>query len=167
MLETLDSIKKADMINKQLEAHGREQPLNVYIQLNTSGEDNKAGLTPPKDDEGDKGEAVALALHIVQECPHVRLLGLMTIGSFEHSHAEGTRNPDFVALVEAREKLVAALKKAGVESGKVGREGEQWRLELSMGMSADFAEALKEGSDSVRVGTRCVPQESCGADRSG
>lgn len=155
VLETLDSIKKADMINKQLEAHNREKPLNVYIQINTSGEENKAGFATPKEGEAD-GEAVALALHIVNKCPHVRLLGLMTIGSFEHSHAEGTRNPDFLALVDAREKLIGALKKAGVEAGRVGREGEEWRLELSMGMSADFAEALKEGSDSVRVGTRCV-----------
>lgn len=81
----------------------------------------------------------------------------MTIGSWDASHAAGTRNPDFVRLVDTRAALVDALKQAGVEGNRVGREGEKWRLELSMGMSADFAEALKEGSDSVRVGTRCVP----------
>jgi uncharacterized pyridoxal phosphate-containing UPF0001 family protein len=75
----------------------------------------------------------------------------MTIGSFEASHAEGTRNPDFLRLVETRDVLEGVLKEQ-VEEGSWGRK--EGGLELSMGMSADYKEALKEGSDNVRVGTR-------------
>lgn len=164
VLETLDSIKKADLINRQLAALDRPAPLNVYVQINTSGEDAKAGIPPLSKSSTsslEEEEAFKLALHIVKECPKLHLFGLMTIGSFDASHAEGERNPDFVRLVETREVLVEGLKKAGVEGDKVGRKEEAWRLELSMGMSADFKEALKEGSDSVRVGTRCVPFSTC------
>lgn len=78
----------------------------------------------------------------------------MTIGSFQASHAEGTRNPDFLRLVETRDTLEGILSSTeGVEKGSWGRK-EEGGLELSMGMSADFKEALKEGSDNVRVGTR-------------
>lgn len=39
------------------------------------------------------------------------------------------------------------------EKGVQGAPKED-ELELSMGMSADFVQAIKEGSSSVRVGTR-------------
>lgn len=78
-------------------------------------------------------------------CPHLRLLGLMTIGSWDASHAEdGALNPDFEALKKVRADVAAGL----------GLEGEEDGLELSMGMSADFAQAVRQGSSSVRVGTR-------------
>jgi len=96
-------------------------------------------------------------MHVVKDCPHLRLLGLMTIGSFEASHAEeGVRNPDFLKLVETRGLLEGILRdEEGVEEGSWGRKREEGGgLELSMGMSADFKEALREGSDNVRVGTR-------------
>ncbi|CDZ97277.1 Proline synthetase co-transcribed protein [Phaffia rhodozyma] len=159
VLETLDSIKKADLIEKSLSAENspRSSPLNVYIQINTSGEDNKSGVAPlskaSSTESREPKEAVELAMHIIKSCPHIHILGLMTIGSWDASHTKDETNPDFVRLVETREQLVAELKKAQVEKDKVGRPGEDWRLELSMGMSADFKGALQAGSDSVRVGT--------------
>lgn len=65
----------------------------------------------------------------------------MTIGSWEASHAEG-ENPDFLRLKDSRRLLAKLL------------EIKEEELELSMGMSADFVDAIKEGSSSVRVGTR-------------
>ena len=67
----------------------------------------------------------------------------MTIGSWDASHADDPDNPDFSALKQVREDLRA--------QGIKGKDGE---LELSMGMSADFVQAVKQGSSSVRVGTR-------------
>lgn len=96
----------------------------------------------------------------------------MTIGSWDMSHGGSERNEEMVRLVETRDVIIDQLKAKGVDKSKVGRPGEDWRFELSMGMSksvvgacviflpaddtlgADFKQALKEGSDNVRVGTR-------------
>lgn len=94
--------------------------------MDTSGEDTKSGVTAE--------EAVELAQHILSNCPHLKLAGVMTIG------APGDMGC-FDRLVEAR-KLVATA---------TGLEAEA--LELSMGMSGDFEEAIARGSTNVRVGS--------------
>lgn len=62
----------------------------------------------------------------------------MTIGALQSSFKarDGEENPDFIRLRESRDNLQAVL---GIAD-----------LKLSMGMSNDFAEALRSGSDSVR-----------------
>lgn len=142
VLETLSSEKLAGTLQKALHALPEERTMRVYLQVNTSGEDNKSGLPPLKGT--DQGQELAkLALHVVNDCDRLELAGVMTIGSFEHSHAAG-ENPDFLTLKETKKYLEEILKEAGKERD----------LEISMGMSADFVEAVKEGSSSVRVGTR-------------
>lgn len=84
----------------------------------------------------------------------------MTIGSLESSTSDAP-NPDFERLKETREALVGALKdKAGAATGEEGdavrqavEEIDKEGLELSMGMSSDFAEAIEQGSTNVRVGS--------------
>jgi len=147
-IQTVDSDKKAITLNKSLPAE-RTEPLNVYIQVNTSGEDSKSGIAPlvggatPTDSPS---ELEKLAKLIVHDCPRLRLLGLMTIGSFEASTEAGEENPDFKALIESKDVLQGLLKE---ESGW----GVNGQLELSIGMSADFEQAIQVGSGSVRVGT--------------
>ncbi len=75
----------------------------------------------------------------------------MTIGSYEASHDTSKPNPDFTCLKDCRSSLVSALKSKLGDKSPFKDENE---LELSMGMSADFVQAVKEGSSSVRVGTR-------------
>lgn len=140
VLETLASEKLANELQKRLPQD--RAPLRVYLQVNTSGEDNKSGLPPLT--SADKGQELAkLALYVIEQCDRLQLAGVMTIGAFEHSHAKG-ENPDFLTLKDTREKLHEILK----------AEGKDRDLDISMGMSADFAEAVREGSSSVRVGTK-------------
>lgn len=82
----------------------------------------------------------------------------MTIGSFDNSVKEGEENPDFAALVKAAKELSSALE---AKSGELEGEAEDRLevvktegLELSMGMSEDFEEAIRQGSGNVRVGSR-------------
>ena len=124
--------------------------MNVYIQINTSSEDSKSGLPPLTSSSTASDLAVELAVHVLRDCPGLKLLGLMTIGSWDASHDPSKPNPDFEALKQTRKELVRLLKGEGVEGGP----GQEEDLELSMGMSADFIQAIKEGSSSVRVGTR-------------
>lgn len=80
----MDSQAKAQKLN---DTRGEFDTLNVYLQVNTSGEDQKSGLS-------DKEEIVSIAKFIVDKCPKLNLLGLMTIGSFSSSVGEG-ENQDF------------------------------------------------------------------------
>jgi hypothetical protein len=134
-----------------------ERTLRVMVQINTSGEPGKAGVAPG-------AAAVDLCRHIVRECPHLRLSGVMTIGALARSRAAATataadadaatsaavagkedkvdgRNEDFTLLVEVRDEIRREL------GGEVGE------LEVSMGMSADYEMAIAQGSDEVRIGS--------------
>ena len=121
--------------------------LSVHIQVNTSGEDAKSGCAPGE-------ETVALCRSVLESCPSLHLLGVMTIGAIARSKATTpeTENEDFVTLKEQRD-LVA--KELGLAED---------RLELSMGMSEDFEGAIKLGSDEVRVGTTIFGQRPAKAD---
>ncbi|KAK9373442.1 uncharacterized protein V1513DRAFT_426612 [Lipomyces chichibuensis] len=131
-VETVDAVKKARKLN---DARSEQwEKLNVFIQVNTSGEESKSGVAPGK-------ETVEVARYIVNDCPRLKLLGLMTIGSIARSHAAavGEQNEDFTVLLDTKQLVESEL---GVDS-----------LELSMGMSQDFEDAIKQGSTNVRIGS--------------
>jgi len=152
-IQTLDSAKKATSLQKGL-PQNRTEPLNVSIQVNTSGEEAKSGLPPlsPSQENLHKTEVVALAIHILENCPLLRLRGLMTIGSIEQSHASDNEpNRDFETLVNTAAMLESILNDRVAEAGRWG--GPDGKLELSMGMSTDFESAIQAGAGAVRVGT--------------
>ncbi|TQW00554.1 YggS family pyridoxal phosphate enzyme [Cordyceps javanica] len=136
-VSSVDTAKKAGLLNAARAAVRAADPavpqLAVHVQVNTSGEEAKSGCAP-----GD--ETVALCKEIAEQCPGLKLIGLMTIGAIARSKATTpeNRNEDFVALKEQRDLVAKAL---GVEPES---------LELSMGMSEDFEGAIAEGSGEVR-----------------
>lgn len=148
-ISSVESAKKAKLLDtargafrKEAEAAfsgeaGEIGPIHIHVQVNTSGEESKSGCEP-----GD--ETVALCRTIVEECPNLKLLGLMTIGAIARSKAvavdDSAENPDFVALREQRDLVTKEL-------------GLSTPLELSMGMSDDFASAVASGSGEVRIGS--------------
>lgn len=127
-IETIDTEKKARKLNNSREGASKDV-INIFIQVNTSDEEQKSGISP------DECEALAKFIH--QECPKLNLIGLMTIGSISESKSDGI-NHDFARLVELKSKLEASL---------------GMKLELSMGMSSDYEEAIRQGSTEVRVGS--------------
>ena len=144
-VESVDSEKKASLLNKgwsarspEFRAADHEPRLRVFVQVNTSGEENKAGVEPVKG-------AVELCRFVREKCPHLVLQGVMTIGAIARSKATTAENEneDFVCLRDTRDRVVSEL----------GLQGEEAELELSMGMSEDFEGAIALGSDEVRVGT--------------
>ncbi|KAF2761183.1 hypothetical protein EJ05DRAFT_255632 [Pseudovirgaria hyperparasitica] len=158
-VSSVDSAKKADGLEKgrralverlaseKDEKSGEEDKektdldkLRVHVQVNTSGEAAKSGVEP--------ADTAALCRHIRDNCPHLQLLGLMTIGAIARSQSakDGEENADFVCLRETRDRVAQEL---GVPEGE---------LELSMGMSADFEEAIRQGSGEVRVGSTIFGQ---------
>lgn len=126
-MHTVDREKIARKLDQAVSDAGRS-PLDVLIQVNTSDEDQKSGCSVL--------DAPGLAQAIVDSCPHLRLAGLMTIGAAGVDPA-----PFFAALARARDEVASAL----------GLSPEQ--LALSMGMSADFEQAIAAGATHVRVGS--------------
>lgn len=147
LVESVDSIKKAQLLNKgrgemlerqESQSQSEEdQRLGVFVQVNTSGEDSKAGLAPSS------SELLELCKFVLESCPHLRLQGLMTIGAIARSQASTpeTENEDFVCLRDARDNI----------ANQLGKPSEDF--ELSMGMSEDFEAAIAQGSNEVRVGS--------------
>lgn len=130
-VESVDSAKIATKLSNACENAGRADKLGVMVQVNTSGEESKAGVEP--------GEAaVELAKHIVSEaCPNLELLGLMTIGMPDYT----SKPENFECLARCRAEVAAALAL------------DEDALDLSMGMSGDFEAAVRMGSTNVRVGS--------------
>ncbi|EPB71479.1 pyridoxal phosphate enzyme, YggS family [Ancylostoma ceylanicum] len=129
-VETIESQKHCDMFNKEMEK--RQSVLDVFVQVNTSQEQQKGGLS--------LDNAPDLACYITDNCPNLRFGGFMTIGSFEHSHI--VPNPDFDRLYQVREAWAKRTSRSPEE------------VQLSMGMSDDFETAIAQGSTSVRVGSK-------------
>eukprot|EP01090_Pellita_catalonica_P001988 TRINITY_DN11678_c0_g1_i1.p1 TRINITY_DN11678_c0_g1~~TRINITY_DN11678_c0_g1_i1.p1 ORF type:complete len:227 (-),score=34.70 TRINITY_DN11678_c0_g1_i1:539-1219(-) len=127
MIETVDNQKLATALNKSCSKF-RKDPLKILVQVNTSKEETKSGTT--------MGDCVDLVRFIKESCPALRFCGLMTIGQY---HGDPTE--DFKKLVDCH-KTVCEKFKLDVND-----------IELSMGMSNDFIEAIKMGSTNVRVGS--------------
>ena len=130
-IETVSTLKLAAKLNRAVETLNEEaqekKKLGIYIQINTSGEESKSGVSP--------GEEVDdLVKQISEECPFLSIDGLMTIG------APGDYSC-FDTLAKCRDEVSAIL---NVEPNS---------LELSMGMSGDFEVAIAKGATSVRVGS--------------
>jgi pyridoxal phosphate enzyme (YggS family) len=117
-IHTVDSAK----IAKRLDAEAEGAGLDVLIEVKLSTEPAKAGAAP--------GDIPAL-VEAIRGCPHLRLLGLMTMPPW--SDDAETSRPYFARLRE----LAAA----------------NGLRQLSMGMSHDLEVAIEEGATIVRVGT--------------
>eukprot|EP00210_Caulerpa_lentillifera_P002248 g2160.t1 len=129
MVETCHSISLAKKLNQVLGVLDRSE-LDILVQVNTSGEDSKSGVDPK--------DVIETAKFIHDECERLRFAGLMTIGVPDST---SERPKDFIELLECRDEVCEALK----------LDPEQ--LEISMGMSGDFEQAIEMGSTNVRVGS--------------
>lgn len=128
-VQTVHTSRLADRLDRA--AGNQESELEVFIQVNTSGEETKSGVSP--------AEALDLAQH-VGSLPNLRLRGLMTIGA--HSPDEGVVRASYDRLASLRDEIVAS-----------GHPGTAQARELSMGMSQDLPIAIAAGATMVRVGS--------------
>jgi len=113
-----------------LGAAGR--PLDVFLQVNVSGEVSKSGTPPERARELWRASLATGTLHVV---------GLMTMAPLDADPAAS--RPVFRALRELMDDL-----------NRLG-DGPPLRS-LSMGMSGDFEVAVEEGATHVRIGTALV-----------
>jgi pyridoxal phosphate enzyme (YggS family) len=129
-VHSIDRLKIAQRLSEQRPEH--LPPLQVCIQVNVDGGDTKSGVSPP--------ELPALA-QAVAALPRMRLRGLMTIPEPAETEAQ------MRAVHRQAKDLFEQLRAQGLPLDT-----------LSMGMSADMAAAIAEGSTLVRVGTAIFGQ---------
>jgi len=138
-VETVDSLSLAERLSRLCIEAGRE--LDVMIQVNMSGEESKAGVSP--------ADALTLAA-AAQALPALTVTGFMTIG---------LNSPDEVAVRAGYARLAALRDEALIRSER-GELPLREAWELSMGMSNDLEWAIAEGATIVRVGTSVMGHRS-------
>ena len=114
-------------IDRQAEKLGIVQ--DILLEVNIGGEEAKSGFAP---------EALADAAALAKTLPHVRVRGLMTIPP-----ADASREENMVYFQKVHALYVDINTKM---------YDNEWEY-ISMGMSGDFADAIRCGSNMVRMGT--------------
>jgi len=129
-IQTVDSKKLADNINKRSEK--MDKIMEVYIEVNSGEEENKAGVFPRYN------EVKSLAEYI-SELSNIKLCGLMTMGKI-------TDNKEEIRECFRKTKTIYdKLKEANTENNNISV--------LSMGMSDSYKIAIEEGANMIRVGS--------------
>lgn len=131
-VESVDSLRIAEALSSaraRLAENRTAPPLRVLLQVNTSGEVTKHGLSP---------EETPAALDQILALPHLEVAGFMTMAPLTGD--ESVVRATFARLREIRDQLQARFPEANLR-------------ELSMGMSHDFHVAIEEGATTIRLGT--------------
>ena len=127
LIQSVGSLELLDEIEKVAAAKDLVQ--DILLEVNVGGEEAKSGFAP-----ADTEAAAEAAL----SRSHVRVLGLMTIPP-----ADADRDTNMRYFEEVRALYVDIDRKLFHNNFKY----------LSMGMSGDFADAIRCGANMVRVGT--------------
>ncbi len=124
-VHSVSRLKIAERLSAQRPKH--LPPLQLCLQVNISDESSKSGVSP---------DEVSTLAHAVARLPNLQLRGLMAIPA------------------PSEDIIVQRAAFAGVRElfDQLNRQGLQLDT-LSMGMSHDFAAAIKEGATLVRVGS--------------
>ncbi|WP_022870223.1 YggS family pyridoxal phosphate-dependent enzyme [Yaniella halotolerans] len=126
--QALDRIRIARRLDNQLKEFDRT--LDVFVQVNASGEETKSGIEPGEVEE---------FLEQLQEFENLQVKGLMTMAL--HSDDEVVIRENF-AMLRALRDDISRRRPELIGDG-----------ELSMGMSSDYMIAIEEGATVVRVGS--------------
>ena len=122
LIHSVDSYHLAQEIEKR--ASQKDLVKDILIQVNPEDEETKFGIDPREVD--------TLIAEIKENCPHIRIRGLMCIAPF-YDDPNDCR-PAFEKVREIYDRY------------------DDFDY-LSMGMSSDFEVAIEEGSNCIRVGT--------------
>jgi pyridoxal phosphate enzyme (YggS family) len=132
-IQSLDRTDLAEKLHQRLTYEQKQ--INVLIQVNTSAEKSKFGVSP---------ENAMDLIKRISEMETLQIKGLMTIGLFS---AETEKVRQCFKLLKNLQQEIASHNIPRVEMN-----------ELSMGMSHDLETAIEEGATIVRVGTAIFGQ---------
>jgi pyridoxal phosphate enzyme (YggS family) len=129
IIETIDSVKLAQMVDKQCFLENKIMP--ALVEINSGKESNKTGLLL---------EDVEEMILKINDLPNLHVKGLMTMGP-RFGNPEDAR-PYFKATKKAFDRI---------KSLNIPNVNMKY---LSMGMSNSYKIAIEEGANIVRIGTK-------------
>lgn len=125
MIQSVDSLRLAEEINRLCKKNGRV--MDVLIEVNIGGEESKSGVAP---------EMLEELLYKAAQLPNISVKGLMCIPPAGNGEV-------FFSKMKQLHLDISAKKLDNINMSI-----------LSMGMSGDYAEAVRYGSTLVRIGTK-------------
>ncbi len=134
-IQSLDRLELAEKLHQRLVVE--KKTMSVLVQVNTSAEESKFGISP---------NDVVSFLKEITSFNTLKINGLMTIGLFSSE----------IVKVRACFRLLKNLQQQIIQANLPGVEMKA----LSMGMSGDLETAIAEGATIVRVGTAIFGQRA-------
>ena len=128
LIESVDSAALLELIEKQASSLGICQ--KILLEVNIGREPAKSGVFP---------EDVEALVALAAKFPHIQLQGLMAI-------------PPIAAIPGENRDFFRQMRQLFVDIREKTYDNNIMRY-LSMGMSGDFADAIAEGANMVRIGT--------------
>ena len=140
LIQSVDSEELLRLIDRRAAALGTVQ--DVLIEISIAGEAQKSGIAP---------EELPRLLDFASGCGHVRVRGLMCVPPVEEKTGEN-------------QAYFAHMRQLFVDNG--GKKYDNVSMDfLSMGMTADYLEAVSAGANMVRVGTGIFGARDYGAQK--
>ena len=128
LIHSVNSVSLLEAINKRAAALGIVQ--DVLLEVNIAREESKTGFLP---------ELLPSFLETAAELGNIRVRGLMAIPPIQKNSGENRH-------------YFAQMRQLFIDIGAKKYDNVSMDF-LSMGMSGDFEDAIREGSNMVRVGT--------------
>lgn len=128
MIQSVDSVKLAREIEKM--AAKKECHMDILLEVNIGGEESKSGFSP---------DALLEAVYEIAEFERVHIKGLMAI-------------PPICETADQNRKYFSEMHNMFLDIADKKIDNSNMEI-LSMGMSDDYAEAICEGANLVRIGT--------------
>ena len=128
LIQSVDRINLLEAIEK--EAAKKELIQDILLEIHVGGEESKSGFEPHE---------VFQILEQMSDFPHVRVRGLMAIPPASHQEGDNL-------------KFFQEISQLSVDITRKKYDNVAMEC-LSMGMSDDFADAIRAGSTMIRVGT--------------
>ncbi len=134
MIHSVESLHLAQEIDKRAAQHGIT--MDILIQVNSAEEESKFGISVEETEQ--------MIRDILDNCPNIRIRGLMCIAPYEE-------DPENAAI------YFREVKELDDRYSAIDHPNLDFKY-LSMGMSNDFQVAIQEGSNLIRVGTAIFGQ---------
>lgn len=135
LIHSVDSLRLAQEISKQ--ALRLNKTADILLEINIGNEESKSGF---------KASEAENAVRQIAKLPSVKIKGLMAI-------PPACENP------EENRKYFSDMKKLFIDIGNKKIDNSSMEL-LSMGMSDDYAVAISEGANLVRIGSALFGKRS-------